>query len=145
MAGLADRRGGIGNGSKPTSEHRLHEQLQDEVKIASLLPVYAEAATATSPNRTGRSARCAARTPAAGGGTGRCGTMGDNAAAAKLAADNWLHGLPRHRRARSSAPAQRGRRRYKGQADAEGKLVAKLQAGGPGRLRAPSRCRRKPS
>jgi hypothetical protein len=65
--GAPASKGGIGNGGKPDVKNTAcMSNCKTEVKVASLLPVYAETAHGNLwPNRTVRWVRCGARTPVA--------------------------------------------------------------------------------
>ncbi len=133
--GAPASKGGIGNGGKPDVKNTAcMSNCKTEVKVASLLPVYAETAhgnlaeqnRAVGPVRgkdTSGKAAAVAAAPA---------PLSENAAAAKLANDNGCmacHGVAN----KIVGPGYNEVvAKYKGQADAEAKLVAKVKAGGQG-------------
>ena len=132
--GASAARDGIGNGGKPDVKNTAcMSHCKTEVKIASLLPVYAEAAhgNIAEQNRPvgpvrGKDTSGKVAAPAA------AAPLSENAAASKLAADNGCmacHGTAN----KIVGPGYNEvAAKYKGQADAESKLVAKLKAGGQG-------------
>ena len=132
--GAPAAKGGIGNGGKPDVKNTAcMSNCKTEVKIASLLPVYAEAAhgNIAEQNRPvgpvrGKDTNGKVAAPAA------AAPLSENAAASKLAADNGCmacHGTAN----KIVGPGYNEvAAKYKGQADAESKLVAKLKAGGQG-------------
>ncbi len=132
--GASAAKGGIGNGGKPDVKNTAcMSHCKTEVKIASLLPVYAEAAhgNIAEQNRPvgpvrGKDTSGKVAAPAA------AAPPSENAAAGKLAADNGCmacHGTA----SKIVGPGYNEvAAKYKGQADAEAKLVAKLKAGGQG-------------
>lgn len=132
--GASAARGGIGNGGKPDVKNTAcMSHCKTEVKIASLLPVYAETAhgNLAEQNRPvgpvrGKDTSGKAATPAAPV------PLSENAAASKLASDSGCmacHGVAN----KIVGPGYNEvLARYKGQADAEARLAAKLKAGGQG-------------
>jgi len=133
--GAPASKGGIGNGGKPDVKNTAcMSNCKTEVKVASLLPIYAETAhgnlaeqnRAVGPVRgkdTSGKAATVAAAPA---------PLSENAAATKLANDNGCmacHGVAN----KIVGPGYNEVvAKYKGQADAEAKLVAKVKAGGQG-------------
>jgi S-disulfanyl-L-cysteine oxidoreductase SoxD len=130
--GASVAKGGIGNGGKPdTKNTACMSNCKTEVKVASLLPVYAEAAhgnlaeqnRSVGPVRGKDTSGKAPVAPAA---------PSDNAAATKLATDSGCmacHGVAN----KIVGPGYNEvAARYKGQADAEAKLATKVKAGGQG-------------
>ena len=133
--GAPASKGGIGNGGKPDVKNTAcMSNCKTEVKVASLLPVYAETAhgnlaeqnRAVGPVRgkdTSGKAAAVAAAPA---------PLSENAAAARLANDSGCmacHGVAN----KIVGPGYNEVvAKYKGQADAETKLVAKVKAGGQG-------------
>ena len=133
--GAPASKGGIGNGGRPDVKNTAcMSNCKTEVKVASLLPVYAETAhgnlaeqnRAVGPVRgkdTSGKAAAVAAAPA---------PLSENAATAKLANDSGCmacHGVAN----KIVGPGYNEVvAKYKGQADAETKLVAKVKAGGQG-------------
>lgn len=132
--GAPASKGGMGNGGKPDVKNTAcMSNCKTEVKVASILPVYAETAhgnlaeqnRAVGPvrgkNTTGKDATEAK--PAAGN---------ENSAATKLAQDSGCmacHGVAN----KVVGPGYNEvAAKYKGQADAASKLAAKVKAGGQG-------------
>jgi S-disulfanyl-L-cysteine oxidoreductase SoxD len=130
--GASAARGGIGNGGKPdTKNTACMSNCKAEVKVASLLPVYAESAhgNLAEQNRSVGPVRgkdTSGKTPVAPA------APSDNAAATRLATDSGCmacHGVAN----KIVGPGYNEiAAKYKGQADAEAKLAAKVKAGGQG-------------
>ena len=132
--GAPASKGGIGNGGRPDVKNTAcMSNCKTEVKVASLLPVYAETAhgNLAEQNRgvgpvRGKDTSGKAASPAAPA------PLSENAAAARLANDSGCmacHGVAN----KIVGPGYNEVvARYKGQADAEAKLIAKVKAGGQG-------------
>ena len=132
--GAPAAQGGIGNGGKPDVKNSAcMSRCKSEVQVASLLPGYAETAhgNLAEQNRPvgpvrGKDTGGKAATEA------RAAAPSDNAAATKLAADSGCmacHGVA----GKIVGPGYNDvAAKYKGQADAEARLAAKLKAGGQG-------------
>ncbi len=132
--GAPASKGGIGNGGKPDVKNTAcMSNCKTEVKVGSLLPVYAETAHGNlaeqnRPVGPVRGKDTSGKAPA----EARPAAQSDNAAATKLASDNGCmacHGVAN----KIVGPGYNEvAARYKGQADAEAKLAAKVRAGGQG-------------
>ncbi|MCK6395821.1 c-type cytochrome [Zoogloea sp.] len=133
--GASAAKGGMGNGGKPDVKNTAcMSNCKTEVKIASLLPVYAETAhgNLAEQNRPVGPVRGKDTSGKAGATPAAPAPLSENAAASKLAQDSGCmacHGVA----GKIVGPGYNEvLAKYRGQADAEARLAAKVKAGGQG-------------